>query len=106
MGKPVYFLAPLPLWSLGIIGLAGNCEKIYRAQQLAGKILPAKDLWVPSFGHIYRLRFGHDALVADGAQGLDVTMGLWISVLLPYANGVPYELVQRRLQFGGAFPGE
>jgi len=35
---------PPPPRSIGIIDLAGKCDLIYGAQQLAGKILRAKDL--------------------------------------------------------------
>jgi len=69
LGKSVYFLVPLPLWSLGIIGLARNCEKIYGAQLFAGKILLSKDLRPLSFRYLYRLRLDHDRLVENRMQG-------------------------------------
>jgi hypothetical protein len=72
-----YFeVSPSPR-SIGIIDLAGKCDLIYGAQQLAGKILCTKDLCLYTLTGIYRLRLDHDGPIAGGGARSDVTRWLW-----------------------------
>jgi hypothetical protein len=66
LGKPLH---PPPPRYIGIIDLGGKWKLIYGAQQLTGKILPAKDLSPHPCAGKYRLRLDDDELASNRAQG-------------------------------------
>ena len=56
---------PLPWWSCGIIGLAGNSILIYGLQQDAGKILRGKELVLPIARFHAKLLLGLERVLAE-----------------------------------------